>query len=643
MKSGIIKLDHGRHQNAKAPELGVNFVDEVVAKLTPILENLVTKTVQDMMEKISQDKNPQPQEQPIAITLQESPAQKQPITITLQESSAQKQPITLTLQESPAQKQPIAITIQESSAHKDIEHPFVAEQTAEDDWDTIYIDIEPAPPAPRLSRHESQNASSLFRPKTSAPQSHPHATLSAHSRLSTAPPTAPRSTPWAETAMENTLSSQSSACDTASAPVVQRWTKPVHTLDNALTCMGQLLKVDNPTWSCSEQKVAMQAVLERRNDVLAIMRTSSGKSMLMVVPSLLENGSITIGIVPLNSLLLDYSRKLKAQHIPFQIFHSHDSPTLHGNQSLVLTTVDQARTQSWKQQIGELNQRIPVVRVVFDEGHFAITDNDFRTVLDDVYELRQFAVQLVVLSATIPPKSEATIRQAFGMMDSTLVVRTSTRRPELQYIVEEPLKSNSDIADRVEAIIQETSISLKKEDRILVFVPYLDNGVNLAKQLDCDFFCGGRTLSAQDRHDMYQNWVEGVNRVMVCTHAFGAGNDYPHVPLVIHAGTPHHMMGYIQESSRAGRNKQPSRCIIIPRKQGAPPTCPNPIDHKGQRDMYDMLFGTNKGDCITHALSRFNDGTGVRCFNAWNSKKCSRCLGLNTSTGTKPSKGQQIP
>jgi hypothetical protein len=44
--------------------------------------------------------------------------------------------------------------------------------------------------------------------------------------------------------------------------------------------------------------------------------------------------------------------------------------------------------------------------------------------------------------------------------------------------------------------------------------------------------------------------------------------------------------------------------------------------------MYDIIFGKHKTECINHALSRFNDGTGVRCFNSWNGQKCSRCVGL---------------
>ena len=602
MKSGIIQLNEGPQPNVKTPDLGVNFVNEVVDKLKPILENLVTKTLQDLMKRTLPD------------TSQHVPDQS------------------------------MITTLHNSSPQKNLLPPLQANQAAEDDWDAMYMDIEQDQPTTTPSCHESQEASSVFRTTTSVPQSYPLSTLPALSHSSPTLPTPPTSTPCEEppivtfSARELTPPCQALLCNASVLPVIQAGRNPEHTLDEALTCMSQLLKVNNATWSCNEQRVAMQAVLECKNDVLAIMRTSSGKSMLMVVPSLLETNSITIGIVPLNSLLLDYSRKFKVQGIPFQIFHSNDSPTLLGNQNLVLTTVDQARTKSWKQQIGELNQRIPVARVVFDEGHYAITDHDFRGVLDDVHELRQFAVQLVVLSATIPPKSEVTIREAFGMMEGSLVVRTPTCRPELQYIVEDPLKCNSDIADRVEAIIRDAQQSLKKEDRILVFVPFIDNGVNLAQQLDCDFFRGGRNTSSQEKENMYQNWVQGVHQVMVCTNAFGAGNDYSHVPLVIHAGTPRHMMGYIQESSRAGRNKQPSKCIILPRKGGGKPLRNNEIDHKGEEDMYEMLYGKHKEDCINYALSRFNDGTGVRCFNSWNRQKCSRCIGFKTTA--VPSKGQ---
>jgi superfamily II DNA helicase RecQ len=325
---------------------------------------------------------------------------------------------------------------------------------------------------------------------------------------------------------------------------------------------------------------------------------------------------------------LDYTRRFKAQGIPFEIFDSHDSPHITGEHNLVLTTIDQARTKLWKKEIGELNEHVRVARIVFDEGHYAITDNDFRPVLDDVHEVRQFAVQMVVLSATIPPKSEETVRHAFGMMKNTLVIRTPTHRPELEYIVEKPYRNNSAIADRVEAIIRKTEPTMQMKDRILVFVPYLDNGVEISKQLGCEFFCGGaaggKKTTPEKKEAMYKNWVDGIYPVMVCTNAFGAGNDYSHVPLVIHAGTPRHMMGYVQESSRAGRDKQPSRCIILPRSSKLPAQ-QEEVDHKGEEDMHNMLFGNNGTNCVNYAITLFNDGHGVRCSSKLDLKTCSRC------------------
>ena len=67
-----------------------------------------------------------------------------------------------------------------------------------------------------------------------------------------------------------------------------------------------------------------------------------------------------------------------------------------------------------------------MVRMVVDKGHYVITDNDWRGVLDRMHDLRQFPMQMVVLSATIPPRSEAFTKEAFGLSKDALVVRMCT-------------------------------------------------------------------------------------------------------------------------------------------------------------------------------------------------------------------------
>jgi superfamily II DNA helicase RecQ len=43
---------------------------------------------------------------------------------------------------------------------------------------------------------------------------------------------------------------------------------------------------------------------------------------------------------------------------------------------------------------------------------------------------------------------------------------------------------------------------------------------------------------------MHQSWINGGDQIMVCTSAFGAGNDYAHVRVVTHAGSPMEMVEY---------------------------------------------------------------------------------------------------
>ena len=74
-----------------------------------------------------------------------------------------------------------------------------------------------------------------------------------------------------------------------------------------------------------------------------------------------------------------------------------------------------------------------------------------------------------------------------------------------------------------------------------------------------DHFHAG--LQPASKKDAQQRFIGGESRVIVATNAFGMGIDKPDVRLVVHADIPGSLENYLQEAGRAGRDRQPARCV----------------------------------------------------------------------------------
>lgn len=289
----------------------------------------------------------------------------------------------------------------------------------------------------------------------------------------------------------------------------------------------------------------MTYVLQCQKDIIVILPTGGGKSMLAIVPSLLEVDRFTVLVLPLNSLIMDYERRLTSMDVPYQIYQADKQLNLRDN--LVLVSADKSQTASWRTALAELVHFKQIARIVVDEAHIPLIAKGYRKTLEHFYNIRSVPAQLVLLSATLPPAFMPQVIDMYCLHKNTIICRQGTNQPELKYKLEKTSKE-SDLSARTQEIVQQLQQTWQPRDRALVYVPSIDMCTDLALAAKWHCYVGDKeTMTAAERQEAYMAWVDGKgSKVMVATSAFSTGNDYSHVRLVIHADKPFDMLEYVQ-------------------------------------------------------------------------------------------------
>ena len=81
------------------------------------------------------------------------------------------------------------------------------------------------------------------------------------------------------------------------------------------------------------------------------------------------------------------------------------------------------------------------------------------------------------------------------------------------------------------------------------------------KGVAADRFHAG--LPPETKKEVQRRFIAGELRAIAATNAFGMGIDKPDVRLVVHADIPGSLENYLQEAGRAGRDRDPARCVLL--------------------------------------------------------------------------------
>jgi len=310
------------------------------------------------------------------------------------------------------------------------------------------------------------------------------------------------------------------------------------------------------------QSEIINKVLEGK-DALVVMPTGGGKSLCYQIPAMKLPG-LTLVVSPLISLMKDQVDQLKAKGIPAEFINSSltgaeslkiELGLINNNIKLLYVAPERLNSESFMRLM--LTSQVSLIAV--DEAHcISEWGHDFRPSYRGLKQLKEKfpSTPIISLTATATQKVQKDIINELSLKNPEVFI-SSFDRKNLKLKVFRKNNSFDAIKNILESKPGQSAIiycySRKEVENISEKLNY--HGINALP-----YHAG---LTAGERKQNQELFIENKADVVVATVAFGMGIDKPDVRLVIHHTFPKTLEGYYQEIGRAGRDGKPSECILF--------------------------------------------------------------------------------
>ena len=340
---------------------------------------------------------------------------------------------------------------------------------------------------------------------------------------------------------------------------------------STLRALRDFLNKDSASFSCPEQALALDLAIRRCASFFIVGPTGMGKNCIYLIAALLRPHLVTIVVIPLSGLRIDFALRCAHHSIQCDEWTRTSPPDLRSTIVMVSPeNVALALFSTWAKHL-ELSGLLNLI--VYDEVHLIKTHASFRDCFS--YSSRLTAIGKRILAtrtlhtltspvvdvptiyatATFPSDLADDIITTFSLKHCR-IIRALTTRPEISYrVTVHPDERTADAAlcDELRTVMAH----YQPREKALVFCRSRDEADRMADALHCKSFHSDiPQATLEQTWDWFTNTPDPA--LLVCTSIIGVGVDIPHVRDVFHWGKPYDLLSYAQESGRAGRDKRPA-------------------------------------------------------------------------------------